>query len=73
VDAGGVESGYPEWAVGSLTTTTDPDGFSIEISDGLLGVSHVDIDANKTVRVWVDEPNSEHGHLAFPVSRIAYD
>jgi len=72
VEAGYHDSDYPEWALGAITTANDADGLSIEITDGLLGVSGVNIDDGKTVKVWVDKPHEKYGVYTFPVSKIKY-
>lgn len=73
VDAGGYESDYPDWAVGMLVTADDPDGISINIGDGVLAAGRVDIDDGRSVRVWVNKPNTEYGVLTFPVTKVKYE
>ena len=74
VEAGGYgDSEYPEWAVGSLITSDDPEGIAIEIGSGVVASSGIDIDSGKSVRVWLDQPNKQYGILSYPITKMAYE
>ena len=74
VEAGGYgDSEYPEWAVGSLITSDDPEGIAIEIGSGVVASSGIDIDSGKSVRVWLEQPNKQYGILSFPITKMSYE
>ena len=74
VEAGGYgDSEYPEWAVGSLITSDDPEGVAIEIGSGVVANSGIDIDSGKSVRVWLEQPNKQYGILSFPITKMSYE
>ena len=72
VEAGGFdESGYVEWAVGTLLTEDDDEwGVMIEIKDGIAQRARIDIDSGENVRVWLGAPSREYGVLSYPVVRM---
>jgi len=77
VDTGGYfdDTDYPAWAVGSLTTPNDLEGILINIEGRVFNAGGVDIDTERTVRIWVGEPSGSSVlyDTFFQVSKIEYE
>ena len=61
---------YPDWAVGSLNTSDDPEGILIDIGSGVVASSSNDIDSGESMRVWLEQPTKQYGMLSYPITKM---